>query len=118
MIMSEKLKEVEKMIVKVMKKRDLSRNAAIDYMLIVATGRLAALYRYDDSLPEGKYSKGILALASPRKKRAPKTPKIAPSVTAETKEAAPKTAKKRKPAKRKPKTKAQQTEIAEVAAAE
>lgn len=78
--MSEKLKEVEKMIAKVMKKKDLSRNAAMDYMLIVATGRLAALWRYDESVPEGKTTKGILTLAGPRKKRAPKTPKIAPPI--------------------------------------
>ena len=95
--MSEKLKAVEKMIERVMKKRDLSRPAAIDYMLIVATGRLAALYRYDDSLPEGKATKGILQLAG-RKQRAPKSPKIAPSV-------APPAAAKEKPAKKSAKKK-------------
>src|SRR6266571_2800751 len=74
--MSEKIKDVEKMIIKVMKKKDLGRNAAIDYMLIIATGRLAALWRYDESLPEGKLNKGVLTLVG-RKKRAPKTARIA-----------------------------------------
>lgn len=96
--MSEKMKEVEKMIAKVMKKRDLSRNAAIDYMLGVATGRLSALYRYDESLPEGKTTKGILQLSG-RKKRAPKSPKISTlvpaSAAAETEKPAKKPAKKR-----------------------
>lgn len=73
--MTEKHKEVEKMIAKVMKKKDLSRNAAIDYMLGVATGRLSALWRYDDSLPVGKQSKGILQSVG-RKKRAPKSKRI------------------------------------------
>jgi hypothetical protein len=73
--MSEKSKEVEKMISKVEKKKDLTRNQAIDYMLGVATGRLAALWRYDESVPEGKHTKGILQLAG-KKKRAPKTTKI------------------------------------------
>jgi hypothetical protein len=72
---AEKIRDVEKMIAKVMRKKDLARNAAIDYMLVVATGRLAALWRYDESLPEGKLTKGILTLSG-RKKRAPKTPKI------------------------------------------
>jgi hypothetical protein len=72
---NEKIKDVEKMIAKVMKKKELARNAAIDYMLVVAAGRLAALWRYDDSLPEGKTSKGVLT-ATGRKKRAPKTPRI------------------------------------------
>lgn len=109
--MSDKLPAVEKMIVKVMKKKDLARNAAIDYMLVVATGRLAALWRYDESLPEGKQSKGVLA-ATGRKKRAAKTPKIAPPVERAVKEAAePKP--KRKAAKRKPKPKeAEQLTIA------
>jgi hypothetical protein len=101
--MSEKLKEVEKMIAKVMKKKDLaSRTAAIDYMLIVATGRLAALWRYDDSLPEGKTTKGVFALSG-RKKPAAKTPKIAPKVEVEASEPKPKAKPK---AKRKPKPKA------------
>lgn len=78
---AEKLKEVEKMIAKVMKHKDCARAAAIDYMLIVATGRLLALRRYEDTLPEGKATKGVLSLAG-RKKRAPKSPKIAPTVAA------------------------------------
>ena len=109
--MSEKIKDVEKMIAKVMKRKDLSRNAAIDYMLVVATGRLAALWRYDESVPEGKENKGVLTLAG-RKKRAPKTPKIA--LPAES--AAPPEPKKtpKKKAKRKPKReKGEQIEIAE-----
>lgn len=101
--MSDKLPAVEKMIAKVMKKKDLPRNAAIDYMLVVATGRLAALWRYDDSLPEGKKTKGVLALAG-RKKRAPKSPKIAPAAApAEAPEKPAKAAKKRKPKAKAPK---------------
>lgn len=73
---TEKSKDVEKMIARVMKKKDIARPAAIDYMLAVATGRLAALWRYDESLPEGKTTKGVLT-STGRKKRAPKTPKIA-----------------------------------------
>jgi hypothetical protein len=113
---AEKLKVVEKMIEKVVKKKDLpTRAAAIDYMLIVATGRLAALWRYDDSLPEGKASKGVFALNG-RKKPAPKTPKIAPPVVKATDhEPAPKP-KPKKARKSKPKTpktpKAEQIEIA------
>lgn len=88
---------VEKMIAKVMKKKEFERSEAIDYMLVVATGRLAALWRYDDSLPEGKKTKGILALSG-RKKRAPKSPKIAPvAAPAEAPEKPAKSAKKRKP---------------------
>lgn len=71
----EKPKEVEKIIAKVMKKKDLTREQALDYMLGVATGRLSALWRYDDTLPEGKATKGILQVAG-RKKRAPKTARI------------------------------------------
>lgn len=96
--MSDKLPAVEKMIEKVQKKKDLSRNAAIDYMLAVATGRLAALWRYDESLPEGKTSKGILAISG-RKKRAPKSPKIMPKVS----ESAAPEPKQRATNKRKPK---------------
>ena len=98
--MSEKLKEVEKMITEVMKHKDLNRNQAIDYMLIVATGRLRALWRYTESLPEGKATKGILEVKG-RKQRAPKTPRIAP-LKSETEEKA-KSAKakaKAKPAKK------------------
>ena len=101
--MSEKQKEVEKMIAKVMRKKDLTRNDAIDYMLVVATGRLAALWRYDESVPEGKKTKGILTLAGPRKKRAPKTPKIVLATDGEPAKPAKKPAAKRvksdKPAK-------------------
>lgn len=110
--MSEKIKDVEKMIVKVMKKKAASRAAAIDYMLIVATGRLAALWRYDDSVPEGKPNKGVLALVG-RKKRAPKSPKISPPADAAEPQ---KPAKKRKSAPKKRKPAPEQTEIAEVTA--
>jgi hypothetical protein len=102
--MVDKVKAVEKMIETVMQKKDLSRNDATYYMLAVATGRLAALWRYDKSLAElgeGKTSKGILVLSSPRKKRAPKSPKILPSVSAQEtpeKPARKRPAKKRKPA--------------------
>jgi hypothetical protein len=88
---------VEKMIAKVMKRKDLERAAAIDYMLVVATGRLAALWRYDESVPEGKKTKGVLGLVG-RKQRAPKTPKIA--VPAADEAPKPKAA---KPKPRKPK---------------
>ena len=119
--MSEKIKDVEKMIAKVMKRKDLSRTAAIDYMLVVATGRLAALWRYDESVPEGKTNKGVLGLVG-RKQRAPKSPKIAVAAAdegAKPKPTKPKTARKPKAA-RKPKTpkgnpvkgeKGEQTEI-------
>lgn len=66
---------IEKMIAKVMKRKDMDRSAAIVYMLGVATGRLAALWRYDDSLPDGKKTKGVLGLVG-RKQRAPKSAKI------------------------------------------
>lgn len=121
----EHLPAVEKMISKVMKKKDLARNAAIDYMLTVATGRLAALWRYDESLPEGKLTKGILQLAGPRKKRAPKTPKIAPlaaaaaaAAAAEAKSAKKVAPKKRKPAKRKAAKQVKSEQLEIVAAAE
>jgi hypothetical protein len=119
--MSEKHKDVEKMIAKVMKKRDLSRNDAMDYMLGVATGRLNALWRYDETLPEGKQTKGILQLAG-RKKRAEKSPRISilSDLTAEPKaEKRPKNkAKAVKPPAKKAakKRKAVQVEIAEVVA--
>jgi len=61
--------QVEKMIVKVMKNRELKRDDAIAYMLGVATGRLTALKRYSDTVPEGKTSKGVM-VPSGRKKRA------------------------------------------------
>lgn len=93
----EKTKEVEKMIGKVMAKKDLTRDQAVDYMLGVATGRLAALWRYDDSVPEGKSNKGILVVGG-RKKRAPKSPRISVLPTAEISEdAKPKRAKKSEP---------------------
>jgi hypothetical protein len=113
---------VEKMIAKVMKRKELERSAAIDYMLVVATGRLAALWRYDESVPEGKKTKGVLGLVG-RKQRAPKSPKIAvPAATEEApkpKATKPKAPRKPKPA-RKPKAtkpkpakgeKGEQTEI-------
>jgi len=58
---------IESMINKVVKKKELTREAAIHYMLNVATGRLAALWRYDSSLPEGKTSKGVLAVKGNKK---------------------------------------------------
>src|SRR5215831_3107047 len=101
--MSDKPKEIEKMIEKVMAHREFSRTAAIEYMLGVATGRLLALGRYDKTLPEGKRTKGVLTLAG-RKKRAEKSPKISTLVPASAE--AEKPAKKRKSAKkRKPKSK-------------
>lgn len=112
---------VEKMIAKVMKKKELDRAPAIAYMLAVATGRLAALWRYDDSLPEGKQTKGILTLAGPRKKRAPKSPKIVTLSQLETLTAAKRKPVKRKPAKRKKATKPVKSKVGEqleIAAAE
>ena len=73
--MSEYNKDIEKMISQVMRKRDIGRAAAIGHMLAVATGRLNALHRYSDSVPEGKETKGILRLVG-RKKVAAKTAKI------------------------------------------
>jgi len=109
--MSEKLKEVEKMITNVMKHRELSRAAAIDYMLGVATGRLLALGRYTSTLPDGKKTKGILALAG-RKKRAEKSPKISTlAPPAENSEKSDKPAKKRKAKKRKPKPAAESEQL-------
>ena len=61
--------QVEKMIAKVMKGREVKRDDAIAYMLGVATGRLTALKRYADTVPEGKSSKGVM-VPSGRKKRA------------------------------------------------
>ena len=58
---------IEKMIEKVSKKKELKRDDAIKYMMAVATGRLAALWRYDDTLPEGKTSKGIFELHGKKK---------------------------------------------------
>lgn len=95
--MTEKAKEVEKMIAKVEKKKDLTRAQAIDYMLGVATGRLAALWRYDDSLAEGKTTKGILTTVG-KKKRAEKTARI--SILPESHTAAKREKPTKKPAKR------------------
>ena len=103
--MSEKIKEVEKMIAKVMTHRDCARQAAIDYMLTVATGRLLALKRYESSVPEGKKHKGILTLAGPKKKRADKTPALTRKLAAADEPAKPAKAPKapRKPRKKTPK---------------
>lgn len=100
------------MVTKVMKKKDLARPEALAYMLGVATGRLAALWRYETSLPEGKTTKGILTVAG-RKKRAEKSKKIsvlpppmdaeeAPAKRAKPAKKAPRTAAANKPAKKKP----------------
>jgi hypothetical protein len=85
-------------------------------MLGVATGRLAALWRYDESLPEGKKSKGILAEVG-RKKRAPKATRVV--VLPEKPEPKEKPAKekpakpaKKKPAKKRAKKAPEQIEIA------
>jgi len=122
---AEKTKEVEKMIAKVEKKKDLTRAQAIDYMLGVATGRLLALWRYDESLPEGKATKGILQAAG-RKKRAPKSARIvvlpeskeAKEPKKERKERKPKAAKepKKEPKskKRAPKAKSQPEESKQI----
>lgn len=70
MIKTDKLPTpVKKMIARVMKKKELKNESeAMVYMLTIATGRLAALWRYDDSLPEGKTSKGVMVPG--RRKRA------------------------------------------------
>lgn len=112
--MSEKSKDVEKMIAKVMKKKDLTRNAAMDYMLAVGAGRLAALWRYDDTLPEGKNTKGVFELRA-RKKPAEKTSKIDALVVSDDTQAVdkPKAKSKRKSkSKSKPQPKVEQIEIA------
>lgn len=79
--------QVNKMIARVMKKRGVSEAEAIEYMLTVATGRLAALWRYDDSLPEGKTSKGILVPKGNRKRaeRSKPVKSVAPKAAAEAK---------------------------------
>ena len=93
-------KEVESMVSKVMKKKDLERPEALAYMLGVATGRLAALWRYETSLPEGKTTKGILTIQG-RKKRAEKSKKISVLPPPPNEEEVEKPAKKRaKPAKK------------------
>jgi len=76
--------QVEKMIVKVMKKRELKRDDAIAYMLTVATGRLAALWRYTDTVPEGKSSKGVMAATGRRKRAERSKPIKAPAPTVES----------------------------------
>ena len=73
--------EIDKMIAKVMKKKELKKDEAIAYMLAVATGRLAALWRYDDSLPDGKSSKGVRA---PGKRKAAERVKAVKSPIAAT----------------------------------
>lgn len=120
--MTDKAKEVESMISKVMKKRGLTRNQAIDYMLGVATGRLAALWRYDATVPEGKVNKGVMIAG--KKKRAEKTAKITilPDVdtsarSAKSRAKAAKAAKAPKAAKKKPKPKKAKAEAAEIATA-
>ncbi len=112
----EKIKDVEKMIAKVVKRKELSRTAAIEYMLLIATGRLAALWRYDESVPDGKRNKGVLTTIG-RRKRAPKTPKIGlPAVEVEARtEPKPKRKAKSK-SKPKPKPKVEEVATAEVAA--
>lgn len=106
-----RLPQTEKMIAKVMKKKELSEKDAIEYMLAVATGRLTALWRYDETLPEGKRTKGILTTAG-RKKRAERSKPIpaAASVSGSKVEEKPRKTKPRKPRKA-PK----QIEMAEVA---
>lgn len=75
-------KDVEKMITKVMKRKDLSRGAAMHYIMALGVGKLLAQERYTASLPEGKASKGILAFTSDRarKRLAPKAPRLTTSV--------------------------------------
>ena len=70
--------QVEKVIKQVIKRRDCTEKEAIAYMLKVAAGRLSALYRYDETLPDGKASKGVFELKG-RKKPAKKTPLIPPA---------------------------------------
>ena len=111
--MSEKIadlpKEVESMVSKVMRKKDLERPEALAYMLGVATGRLAALWRYETSLPDGKTTKGILTVQG-RKKRADKSKRISVLPPPPDEEEAAKPTKKRaKPAKKAPKSSAAPT---------
>ena len=75
---------VKKMIARVQKKKELTEPDAIAYMLGIATGRLAALWRYGTSLPEGKATKGVMVAG--RRKRAERTKPIRippPAQTAE-----------------------------------
>lgn len=107
----ERTKAVDTMIAKVSKKKDCSEKDAINYMLGVATGRLTALWRYDDKLPEGKSSLGIL-VPSGRKKRAEKSAAISTRVAEDKPKRAPKKAAKRKSANRKSKAKPVESEAA------
>lgn len=107
----ERTKAVDAMIAKVIKKKDCTEKDAINYMLGVATGRLTALWRYDDKLPEGKSNLGVLKLAG-KKKRAEKSAAIVTRV-GEDKPVKPKAGKpKRKAAKRKTKSKPAESEAA------
>ncbi len=63
--------EVEKMIAKVEKKKELSRPKAIEYMLEVATGRLAALWKYAAVQDAPAKSKMAAKAKKPAKKKAP-----------------------------------------------
>lgn len=108
----ERTKEVEAMIAKVMKKKEINERDAITYMLGVAAGRLKALWRYDDKLPEGKSNLGILTVVG-RKKRAEKSKAISTRVV-DAESPAPKP--RRKAAKRK--TKAKPAESTAAVAAE
>lgn len=72
---------VQAAIKQVMKRKDLSEADAITYMMGVAAGRLKALWRYDDSLPEGKANKGIL-IAKGNRKRAERSKAIVTLPTA------------------------------------
>jgi hypothetical protein len=114
----EQIPAIEKMITKVMKKKDFDRAPAVAYMLAVATGRLAALWRYDETLPEGKQSKGIFAPKG-KKKPAAKSAKIlyAPDAKPEPKAKAKPKAKAPK-AKAKVARKAKAAKVDEAIAAE
>jgi hypothetical protein len=78
---SELPSHVKKMIARVQKKKELTEPDAIAYMLGVAAGRLAALGRYGDTLPEGKLSKGVM-IAGRRKRAERVTTKSAAEVVA------------------------------------
>lgn len=68
------------MIISVMRKKEISRAAAIDYILAIGTGKLLAQARYNASVPEGKPNKGLLVFASDRarKRLAPKAKRLLP----------------------------------------
>lgn len=78
------IKEVEKMIAKVMKDRDCTRTDAVYHLATIGTGKLLALKRYKESLPQDKPNKGILTFTSERarKKLAPKAAKLTPKAAA------------------------------------